>query len=159
LALSFVALILQLRKAKSTTLRLAIAKQQQARSLPEKVGKFSKALDITLLGKHTRDLFDKLKRKEAYVLAQLRTRMARLNGFLNRIGAAESDLYACAHASETVGYSLLRCTRWTALRKDVLKCSATRRGSLSYYLGEKAPLDSKHWPPDTKAVPATIKYA
>jgi len=150
---------LQLHQAKSTTLRLAIAKQQRARKLPEGVGKFSKALDMALPGKHTRDLYDKLKRKEACILAQLRTGMARLNGFLNRIGVAESDICACGHASETVEHFLLRCARWTALREDMLQCSMTRRGSLSFYLGGKVPSDSKHWSPDMKAVRATIKYA
>lgn len=114
---------------------------------------------MALPGKHTRDLYDKLKRKAAGILAQLRTGMARLNGYLNRIGAAESDLCACGHARKTVGHFLLRCTRWTALRKDMLQCSDTRRGSLSFYLGGKAPTDSKQWSPDMKAVRATIKYA
>ncbi|KAB5515136.1 hypothetical protein GE09DRAFT_1067015 [Coniochaeta sp. 2T2.1] len=64
--------------------------------------RFSRAMDTALPGKHTRDLYDNLKRREACILAQLRTGMARLNGFLNRIGAVESNLYACTHASETV---------------------------------------------------------
>ena len=44
------------------------------------MGKFSKAIVKALPGKHTRDLYDKLKRREASVLAQLRTGMTRLNG-------------------------------------------------------------------------------
>ena len=149
----------QPHQAKSTTIRLAIAKQRQGRMLPEDVGKFSRAMDTALPGKHTRDLYDKLKRREAHVLAQLRTGMARLNGFLNRIGASESERCACGHARETVEHFLLRCTRWTALREDMLQCTTTRRGSLSFYLGGKAPSDPKEWTPDMKAVRATIKYA
>lgn len=53
------------------------------------MGKFSKAMDIALPGKHTRELYDKLKRREASMLAQLRTGMTRLNGFLSRIGAVD----------------------------------------------------------------------
>jgi ribonuclease HI len=146
-------------QAKSTTMRLAMTKQRRGRMLPQGVGKFSKAMDTALPGKHTRVLYDKLKRREACVLAQLRTGMAKLNGFLSRIGAAESDLCACGHAKETVEHFLLRCIKWTALRDGLLQCTETRRGSLSFYLGGKAPSDPKVWMPDMKAVRATIKYA
>ena len=77
----------QMPQAKSTTMRLAIERQRETRVLPEGVGKFSKTMDAALPGKHTRDLYDKLKRREACVLAQLRIGMARLNGFSSRIGA------------------------------------------------------------------------
>jgi ribonuclease HI len=149
----------QMPQAKSTAIRLALERQRQERALPEGVGKFSKALDVALPGKHTRDLYDKLKRREACVLAQLRTGMARLNGFLSRIGAVESDLCPCGRARETVDHFLLRCVRWAALREDMLQCTVARRGSLSFYLGGKVPSDPKMWSPDMKAVRATIKYA
>ncbi|KAL2197484.1 hypothetical protein P885DRAFT_35291 [Corynascus similis CBS 632.67] len=51
----------QMPQSKSTTVRLAIAKQRQGRVLPEGAGKFSKAMDTALPGKHTRVLYDKLK--------------------------------------------------------------------------------------------------
>jgi len=85
--------------------------------------------------------------------------MTRVNGFLSRIGAAESDQCVCGYARETVEHFLLRCVRWTALRENMLECIATRRGSLSFYLGGKALSDSKQWSLDMKAVRATIKYA
>jgi hypothetical protein len=140
-------------------MRLAMERQRETRVLPEGVGKFSKAMDAALPGKHTRDLYDKLKRGEACVLAQLRTGMARLNGFLSRIGAVETDLCACGQARESVEHFLFRCVRWTALREDMLQCTVARRGNLSFYLGGKAPSDSKEWSPDMKAVRETIKYA
>ncbi|KAK0747285.1 hypothetical protein B0T21DRAFT_405930 [Apiosordaria backusii] len=77
-------------QAQSTATRLAIAEQRQRRILPEGVGKFSKAMGVALPGKHTRDLYDKLKRREACVRAQLRT-MAKFNSLLSRIGAVESE--------------------------------------------------------------------
>jgi hypothetical protein len=40
----------------------------------------------------------------------------------------------------------------------MLQCTETRRGSLSFYLGGKAPSDPKKWAPNMKAVRATIKY-
>lgn len=41
----------------------------------------------------------------------------------------------------------------------MLQCTEKRRGSLSFYLGGKAPSNLKERIPDIKAVPATIKYA
>ncbi|EAQ83089.1 hypothetical protein CHGG_10907 [Chaetomium globosum CBS 148.51] len=120
----------QIPQAKSTAMRLAMERQRATRVLPVSVGKFSKAMDAALPGKHTRHLYDKLKRREACVLAQLRTGMARLNGFLSRIGAVESDLCACGQARESVEHFLFRCVRWTALREDMLQCTVARRGSL-----------------------------
>lgn len=86
---------MQLPKMRSTTLRIARAKQDAVKSLPENVGKHSKKVDIALPGKHTRQLYDRLTRKEAGVLAHLRTGMARLNGHLYRINVVESDQCTC----------------------------------------------------------------
>ena len=146
-------------QSKSTTVRQAIAKQRQEKVLPDGVGKYSKRIDKALPGRHTYILYDGLKRKEAIVLAQLRTGMTRLNSYLSKIGAAESDLCICGRASETVEHFLFRCTKWTRLREGMLQCTETRRGNLSFYLGGKAPSDSERWKPDMKAVRATIKYA
>jgi hypothetical protein len=80
----------QCQQAKSTAINNAIAKGE-TRTLPDGVGKYSRDIDTALPGKHTRILYDSLKRTEASVLAQLRTGMARLNRYLYRIRAAESD--------------------------------------------------------------------
>jgi hypothetical protein len=88
-------------QAKSTTVNNARAKAA-TRTLPNGVGKFSREMDTALTGKHTRTLYDTLKRREASVLAQLRTGMARLNGYLHQIGAAESDQCECGQARETI---------------------------------------------------------
>ena len=52
------------------------------------------------IGEHTRRLYDRLSWKEAGVLAQLMTGMARLNGYLHRINAAGSDRCACGQVRE-----------------------------------------------------------
>uniref|UniRef100_A0A093UUX7 Retrovirus-related Pol polyprotein from type-1 retrotransposable element R1 2 n=1 Tax=Talaromyces marneffei PM1 TaxID=1077442 RepID=A0A093UUX7_TALMA len=145
--------------AKSTTIRLALAVQKREWTLPEEVGKYSKALDIALPGKHTRNLYDGLNRKEAKTLAQLRTGMIRLNSYLNRIGAAHSNLYVCGQASETVEHFLFRCTKWTAMREGMNQCTESKRGNLSFFLGGKTRSDSDQWQPDMKAVHAAIKFA
>jgi hypothetical protein len=148
----------QCQQAKSTIINNAIAKEK-TRTLPDGVGKYSKEMDTALPGKHTRTLYDTFKRREASVLAQLRTGMARLNGYLHRIGAAESDQCACGQATETVKHFLFRCTRWEAHRTQMLAQTDTRRGNLSFYLGGKAPSDPEKWTPNMDAVRATIKFA
>jgi hypothetical protein len=123
----------QVCQAKSTIINTARAEQRAKNTLPEGVCKYSKDMDIALPGKHTRALYDSLKRREACVLAQLRTGMARLNGYLCRIGKAESDQCECGQARETVNHFLFRCTRWQEHRTQMLAQTETRRGNLSLY--------------------------
>jgi hypothetical protein len=148
----------QYRQAKSTVINNARAKRG-TRILAEEVGKYSREIDTALPGKHTRTLYDGLKRREASVLAQLRTGMAQLNGYLHQIGASESDLCICGQARETIKHFLFRCTRWEEHRMQMLAQTNTRRGNLSFYLGGKAPSDLEKWAPNMDAVRATIKYA
>jgi hypothetical protein len=150
---------MQLPNVRSTTLRVARAERGTTRSLPGNVGKHSKRVDTALPGKHTRQLYDRLTRKEAGVLAQLRTGMARLNGYLHRINAAESDECACEHAGETVDHFLFRCTKWTAYRSKMLRCTDSHRSNMSFYLGGKSPSDNNNWSPNVEAVRATIRFA
>jgi ribonuclease HI len=147
-------------RARSTTLSLAKRMMHQSyKKLPEKIGKYSKKVDTALPGKHTRTLYNSLSWKEARILAQLRTGMARLNGYLHQIRVASSDQCACGYAKETVEHFLFRCTKWTALRIEMLQYTKTRRGNLSFYLGGKTSLDDEKWTPDVNAVRATIQYA
>ncbi len=113
--------------------------------MPEKVGRYSKRVDTTLPGKHTRLLYDRLARKEAGILAQLRTGMAKLNTYLHRVKAASSDQYACGQAKETVEHFLFRCRQWTEHRAEMLQCTDTDRSNISFYLGVKSPSDDKSW--------------
>lgn len=145
-------------QAKSTTFRKARIETRQERTLPAGVGLYSKELDVALPGKHTKALYNSLKRPEANILAQLRTGMARLNGYLHRIGAVESDQCACGEAKETVKHFLFRCTRWLEQRKRLLEQTETRMGCLSFFLGGKAPSDTDEWTPKLAAVRATIQY-
>jgi predicted nucleic acid-binding Zn-ribbon protein len=146
-------------QARSTKLRLAKLAQQQVRKLPEGVGKYSKRVDTALPGKHTRELYDQLNRRESDILVQSRTGMARLNGFLHRIGAADSSLCECGQATETVEHFLFRCRKWIAQRNILLDCSQEKIGNLSYFLGGKARSDNDKWKPDIGAVKAAIKFA
>ncbi|KJZ69201.1 hypothetical protein HIM_11401 [Hirsutella minnesotensis 3608] len=145
-------------RAKSTTLRLALARQQRDQ-LPENVGKHSKRVDRALPGKHTRTLYDGLTRKEADVLIQLRTGMSQLNGYLHVIGATDSNLCDCGQAKETIDHFLFRCTKWTAQRNILFECARAKIGNLSFFLGGKAASDGDKWKPDMQAVRAAIKFA
>ncbi|OBS15728.1 hypothetical protein FPOA_13459 [Fusarium poae] len=95
-----------LYQARSTRLRVLLAQRRQHMVLPESVGSYSKQLDRALPGKHTRTLYDALKRRESDILVQLRTGMARVNRYLHRIGAAETDTCDCGQEEETVDHFL-----------------------------------------------------
>ncbi|KAJ5267456.1 hypothetical protein N7478_010264 [Penicillium angulare] len=146
-------------RMKSTTLNLARSQAAPRDTLPAGVGKHAKRVDAALPGKHTRLLYDRLSWKEATVLAQLRTGMARLNGYLYRINAADTDQCACGQAKETVEHFLFRCRKWTTHRTDMLQHTDTHRGNLSFYLGGKSPSDNEKWAPHLDAVRASIRSA
>ena len=148
----------QATRARSTTLR-ALRSRKDTSSLPEDVGKYSKKIDTALPGRHTRQLYDRLSWKEANVLAQLRTGMARLNGYLAKIRAVPSERCACGRATETVEHFLFRCSQWTDLRHEMLQCTETHRSNMSFYLGGKSPSDDDKWKPNMEAVKATIRFA
>jgi len=144
---------------RSTTLRVARAKPALAKSLPEKVGRHSKRVDTALPGKHTRLLYDRLSRKEARVLVQLRTGMTKLNTYLHRTRATSSDLCACGQARETVEHFLFRCRQWTGHRVEMLQCTDIHKSNISFYLGGKSLSDDNNWSPNMQAVQATIRFA
>jgi ribonuclease HI len=146
-------------RMKSTTLNLARSRAVPRNTLPADVGKHAKRVDAALPGKHTRQLYDRLSWKEASVLAQLRTGMARLNGYLFRINAAETDQCACGQAKETVDHFLFRCRKWTTQRTELLQCTNTHRGKISFFLGGKSPSDDQKWTPNLEAVRASIRFA
>ncbi|KFZ24552.1 hypothetical protein V502_00968 [Pseudogymnoascus sp. VKM F-4520 (FW-2644)] len=134
-------------------------------------------VDTALPGKHTQQLYNQCTWKEATVLAQLRTGIARLNSYLVLIKAAPSDQCDCGEARETVEHFLFRCKRWTGHRKEMLQhflfrckkwtehrkemlqCTETHRSNISFYLGGKSLSDDKNWTPDMKAVRTTIRFA
>jgi DNA-binding HxlR family transcriptional regulator len=77
-------------------------------TLLEGVGGYSKQLDKALPGKHTRILYDSLKRRESDILVQRRTGTAGVNKYLHRIGATKTDACDCGQEEEAVGHFLFR---------------------------------------------------
>ncbi|KAL9563893.1 hypothetical protein ACKAV7_011928 [Fusarium commune] len=146
-------------KAKTTILSGTRAGLRNERKLQDGVGRYSK-VDLALPGKHTRLLYNQLSWKEASVLAQLRTGMARLNGYLYQIRAAPSDEYPCGQAKETVEHFLFRCVKWIAQRKEMMsQYIEEKRGNLSFHLGGNAASDGQKWAPNMEAVRAMIRFA
>ena len=73
----------QVHSAKATILQQAIAKQRQQGRPIKRVGEYTRKLDTALLGKHTYLLYNSFKQTEASIVAQLRTGMIKLNGYLH----------------------------------------------------------------------------
>jgi hypothetical protein len=147
----------QTPSAKTTV--LCLAKQKHKVGLIERVGDYTRKFDTALPGKHTRLLYNGFNRAEAVILAQLRTGMSRLNGYLYRINAAQTDLCACGQAKETVEHFLFRCSQWDQYRDILRKQTDTKMGCLSFFLGGKSPSDPEPWKPRLSVVRATIQYA
>lgn len=145
--------------AKSTTLRRILSSQAKNDKWPEGIGRYSRRMDVALPGPHTRKLYDMLSRKESSALAQLRTGMSRLNSYLHRIGAAESEQCMCGRAEESVEHFLFRCSVWDTQRRGMLERTDAGRGNLSTCLGGKHAADSNKWKPDLEAVKATVQFA
>jgi hypothetical protein len=144
----------QTSSAKTTV--LCLARRKHKGELIERVGEYTRKFDTALLGTHTRLLYNSFKRTEAGILAQLRTGMSRLNGYLYRINAAETDLCTCGHAKETVEHFLFRCSQWDQHRNILRKQTDTKMGCLSLF---KSPSDTEPWKPRLPVVRATIQYA
>ena len=64
-------------------------------------------------------LYDTLNKRDANSLSQLCTGKCRLNSYLARIGATESDICECGREAETVTHYLFRCPRWDGIRRNL----------------------------------------
>nr|CEG03942.1 unnamed protein product [Fusarium acuminatum CS5907] len=89
----------------------------------------------------------------------MRTGMARVNRYLCKIGAAESDMCECGQAPETMEHFLFRCTRWETEREGMRQVGQDMMGNLSFFLGGKSVSDGAKWRPNLEAVRATVKFA
>lgn len=74
-----------------------------------KTGRFIKSIDKGLPSSHTRILYNRKSKMQAGILCQLRTGICRLNSYLFKIQAAESDQCSCDTGIETVHHFLLCC--------------------------------------------------
>ena len=127
------------------------------------VGRFIKSFDKALPGKHTTAIYSGRTKKYSQILCQLRTGICRLNSYLAKIQAVDSDQCRCNRGCETVDHFLFRCPRWSNLRQEFKRLAANRWGDLSHALGgwsgerKDGPLDK--WTPSTAMVSATVNFA
>ena len=129
---------------------------------------FRRHIDQAIPGKHVRTLYDRLHKKDASILAQLRTGRCRLNHYLHRIGAVESAMCQCGRETETVRHFLFRCPRWRSIRNSSYLTSQPRWGDQSYWLGAwsdqrgpNGPLidgEKEKWRPNVSAVKKIISF-
>ncbi|KAM0724078.1 hypothetical protein Q7P37_000258 [Cladosporium fusiforme] len=124
--------------------------------VPATVGESVRRIDTAWPGSHTRRMYDELSKRQASILAQLRTGMTPLNGYLHNIKAVESNLCECGEAIESREHFVLRCARWSEQRK--ILGVYTDEDSFSRLLGGKSTMETDDWAPDMDAVRAVIHF-
>jgi len=75
-------------------------------------GKIVSKIDAAWPGSHTRCIYDSLSKRQAKILAQLRTNMTPLNGYLHMIKLSETGLCECGETAESREHFIFRCARW-----------------------------------------------
>lgn len=123
---------------------------------PTTFGESVRRIEAAWPGSHTRRIYDGLSKRQASVLAQLRTGMTPLNGYLHNIKAVGTNLCECGEAIESREHFVFRCTRWSEQRK--ILGAWTGEDNLSRLLGGKPLTVSDDWSPDMDAVRAVIHF-
>lgn len=156
--------------------RNLVAKEVQRRAMEKQReiglgtwGQYTQRLDAALPGKHTLKLYGSLDSDQAAVLVQARTNHTHLNSNLARLQVEESAKCGCGIEDETVAHVLLRCPRWTDIRREMREVAGIRWGDLSYLLGGYSmkkelrtgkPVDGprEKWAPSLEMVKSTIQF-
>jgi hypothetical protein len=113
-------------------------------------------IDAAWPSSHTRRMYDDLSKRQAGILAQLRTGMTPLNGYLYNIRAAETNLCDCGEVAESREHFIFHCVRWSEQRKILGVWKSEDK--LSRLLGGKSTTDTDDWKPDMDAVRAIISF-
>jgi hypothetical protein len=119
-------------------------------------GEFVRRTDATWPGNHTRRMYHDLSKRQASILAQLRTDMTPLYGYLQNIKAAETNFCDCGEAVESREHFIFHCIGWSEQRKILGAC--TGEDQLSRLLGGKSTTDTDEWNPDMDVVRAVINF-
>jgi ribonuclease HI len=99
-------------------------------------GRFTRWIDESLPGKHTREIYGRLTRARSALLAQLRTGHSFLQDYQLRVRRQGDGGCACGEAKETVGHVLLTCKLYTSLRRTLRsKIGGQASGSIKRMLG------------------------
>ena len=102
------------------------------------VGRFTHSFDKALPGKHTLQLYNGKSHVEAATLYQLRSGMCKLNKYLARIGAIDTNTCNCGRKPESVDHFLFRYSLWHSQQQSLyrLASKSKRWGDLSFALGD-----------------------
>jgi len=81
------------------------------------VGRFTKLLDASYQSGHTRELYDSLNAYQAAALAQMRTGISKLNGYLHTIHCHDTPVCNCScNLVETIQHFLFVYPTWVEQR-------------------------------------------
>lgn len=114
---------------------------------------------------HTRALYNGKSKMHAGLLCQLRTGICRLNNYLCKIQATESEQCSCGTGIESVHHFLFYCPLWDNFRPQMKRMadSYNRWGDTSFLLGGWSGIvkdgDFVRWKPNLAMVSATITFA
>ena len=127
--------------ARKTTLVSFAQRKLRTQKMPvhvhPSVGKFTQSIDCANL------LYNQLSKKQARILALLRTRKSRLSDYLSGIGGAETHQCICGTGRETIRHFLFRCPKWDNPPSGNEGKAAGRWGDLSYFLGGRSHAQNK----------------
>jgi hypothetical protein len=98
-------------------------------------------IDAAWPNSRTRRMYNDLSKRQASVLAHLRTGMTPLNGHLHNIKTAETNLCECGEAAESREHFIFRCSRWSEQR-NILGLW-TGEDNLSRLFGDKSTTDTQ----------------
>jgi hypothetical protein len=102
-------------------------------------GELVRRIDAACPDNHTRRIYDDLSKRQASILAKLRTGMTPLSGYLHNIKAVETNLCDCGEAVESREHFIFHCVRWSEQRK--ILGVWTDEDKLSRLLGGKCTTD------------------
>ena len=108
---------------------------------PPGINKAIKELDYTLLGPHTRLIYDNLDKNDAKVIAQLCSGNAKLNQFLLKIKVIELATCACGVGSELIKYFLFSYIKWIHQRRELNAKYPGKKGNIRFFFRAKGPQD------------------
>jgi hypothetical protein len=146
--------------AKPSAIRELLRESIAQATLLPLIGAWSKAIDKALPGPHTRALYKSCKTKaEAIALAQLRTGASRLDEYLVKIKATESNKCECGAERESVKHYLFTCRTWRLQRQEIRAKWPRKIGNVSFFLGGRSTEEKGGWKPELEAVRAAVRFA
>ena len=90
-------------------------------------------MDAALPGKHTKKMYDLFTKSEARILAQLRTGMIKLNEFLYRIKATDSEICECGNVKKNNKTFFIYMQPLDAFKKRYAQSDSRKMGRFIFF--------------------------